>query len=441
MELIDMILRKCTRAGAGMAEVFHLSQKKLSMSVRDGKLEMIQKSTPGGLAVRFFSEGRVSFAHTTELSEPAIDNIIDKLTNLARKTEEDEFAGLPQPRALQGGLDIFDDSRINQPMEPKIEYLMELEKKAMNYDVLIEKSGGVWYEEISSTKTLANTNGLNAGYDSTIYKTGISVVASKKGEMYPGEGIVSARYFGDLPRPDEIVERFASRAVRLVGGTTVDGGDYEIIFTPDAANSILWGFCYALNGENAFKGASFLADKKGMKIASDALTLYDDALMTRGVASRPADDEGVPSQKHALIDRGILRGFLYDTKTAAKANTASTGSSSRDDYDSFPGIWPSNFYIAPGKDRAADVIASCKKGIIVEDTQGWGLHSVTGQYSAGIVGILVRNGKRIRPVANVTIAAGADELLNGIGAICDDITFYDDFNSPTIMVKSMKVGA
>jgi PmbA protein len=441
MELIDTVLEKCKSAGAGMAEVFHLSQKKLSISVRDGKLETVQKSTPGGLAIRFFADGRVSFAHTTELSDPAIDNIIDKLANLARKTEKDEFAGLPQPQALQTGLDIFDDSRINQPMEPKIEYLMELEKKAMDYDVLIEKSGGVWYEEISSTKTLANTNGLNAEYHSTIYRTGISIVASKKGEMYPGEGIVSARYFGDLPQPDEIVERFASRAVRLVGGTAVDGGDYEIIFTPKAANSILWGFNFALNGENAFKGASFLADKKGMKIASDSLTLYDDALMTRGVASRPADDEGVASQKLALIDKGILRGFLYDTKTAAKANTVSTGSSSREDYDSFPGIWPTNFYIAPGKDKAADVIASCKKGIIVEETQGWGLHSVTGQYSAGIVGILVRNGKRIRPVANVTIAASADELLNGIGAICDDITFYDDFSSPTIMVKRMTVGA
>jgi len=149
----------------------------------------------------------------------------------------------------------------------------------------------------------------------------------------------------------------------------------------------------------------------------------------------------VASQKHALVDGGILRGFLYDSKTAAKAKAASTGSSRRNDYNAFPEIWPSNFYIAPGKDRSADVIASCKKGIIVEETQGWGLHSVTGQYSAGIVGILVRNDKRIRPVANVTIAAGADELLNGIGAICDDITFYDDFSSPTIMVKTMKVGA
>jgi len=87
------------------------------------------------------------------------------------------------------------------------------------------------------------------------------------------------------------------------------------------------------------------------------------------------------------------------------------------------------------------VIAACKKGIIVEQTDGWGLHSVTGQYSAGINGILVENGKRIRPVAGVTIAASADEILNGLGAICDDITYYDNFSSPSLMVKRMTVGA
>ena len=132
---------------------------------------------------------------------------------------------------------------------------------------------------------------------------------------------------------------------------------------------------------------------------------------------------------------------MYDYKTASKAGTKSTASSSRRDYSYFPGIFPINFYIAPGDDKIEDVIASCKKGIIVEGTQGWGLHSVTGNYSAGINGILVKNGKRIKPVANVTIAAGADELLKGIGAICDDITFYRSFNSPSIMVKKMKVGS
>jgi PmbA protein len=441
MELIDLILDKCIQDGAEMAEVYRLSEKRLSLSVRDGQLETVQKSTPGGLAVRFFTGGKTAFAHTTEISEEAADDLAKKLAALAAKVEKDQFAVLPGAGNYVNDLDLFDDSRIGQPMESKIDYLMKLEKRAMDYDPLIQKSNGVFYDESLSTITLANTRGVSVSYDTTRYSTGISVVASKDGVMYPGEGSVAARHFDDLPDQGAIVERFASRAVRLVGGTPVEGGDYEIIFTPTAANSILWGLRFALDGDSAYKGSSFLAGKIGEKIAVEGLTLYDDAIMKRGLASRPADDEGVPSQKMTLIDKGSLNAFLYDTRTAVKAQAIPTGSAGRRDYSSYPGISTSNFYIAAGNDKADDVIASCKKGIIVEETQGWGLHSVTGQYSAGISGVLVENGRRIRPVGNVTIAAGADELLNGIGAICDDITFYDDFSSPTIMVKRMKVGA
>ncbi|OQX91717.1 MAG: hypothetical protein B6D58_06670 [candidate division Zixibacteria bacterium 4484_95] len=441
MNSINRILDKCIRAGAEMAEVFDLSQKTLSISVRDGKVESVKKATPGGLAIRFFSFGKSAFAHTTDTSNSAIDNIISRLTKLAKKTGEDKFATLPGPQNYKYDLDIFDSSFIDIPVESKIDYLLNLEEMALKYDPLIKKSNGVSYNETITTHTLVNSKGVEVSYESTSYNVKISVVASKKGEMYPGEGDVSARHFSDLPKPDEIVEQFASRAVRLIGGTTVTGGDYEIIFTPQAALSILWGLSFALNGENNLKGSSFLAGKKGTRVAVDNFTVYDDALMSRGIASRPADDEGTASMKLTLLERGILCNFMYDTKNAAKAGVGSTASALRHDYNSFPDIWPSNLYIAPGNDKVEDIVASCKKGIIVEDTQGWGLNSINGQYSAGINGILVKNGKWIKPVANVTIAASVEEILDGLVAICDDITFYRRFNSPTLMVKRMKVGS
>jgi len=429
------------RAGADSAEVFGLNQKMLSLTVREGQLETVQKSTPGGLAVRFFKDNKTAFAHTTDLSDKSVDDMIQKTKNMAAKTEPDEFAILPGPGQYGRDLDIFDDSRVNVPTDEKIAFLVNLEKLAVDYDILIDKSNGAWCKEVLSEYELMNSNGVKSSYKSSFYSVGVSVVATKKGDMYPGEGRVRARYFSDLPSPEKIVDKYVSRAVRLVGGTTVSGGDYEIIFQPDAATSILWGLSFALNGENALKGTSFLAGKKGEAFASDRLNLYDDAIMLRGVASRPSDHEGVPSRKNKLIDKGVLTGFLYDTRTAARAGEKSTGSSIRDDYNANPGISTSNFYIAPGDDKAEDVIASCKKGIIVENIHGWGLYAVNGQYSAGINGILVRNGKRVKPVANVTIAAGPEDFFKGIGAVCDDITFYHRFNSPTIMIKKMKVGA
>jgi len=259
--------------------------------------------------------------------------------------------------------------------------------------------------------------------------------------MFPGEGSLWIRRFSDLPSPEKITEIFAGRAVRLIGGRPVDGGPYEIILAPSAANSLQWGLMGALNGNDNLLGATFLEGKLGQKIAFEGFSVYDDPLMPWAINSRPADDEGVASEKLALVENGVLKNFFYDSRTGAKANAKSTGAARREDYYSLPDISPSNFYIAPGTEKVDDVIAACRKGIIVEITQGWGLQGVNGQYSAGINGVLVQNGKRIRPVAGVTIGGTADDLLKGIGAVCDDITFFDRFNSPTLYVKKMVVGA
>jgi PmbA protein len=440
MMQIDKIIDRCLKSGADMADVYLISRNSLNLSVRNSEVESVTRATPGGLAIRYYKDGKMAFAHSTQLDDAAIDLLISKCAALSGNIEADKFAVLPsaQPKTLD--LDIFSPAQTKVSTEDKIAYLRNLESLALKFDPVIGKSNGVSYEEDILTRELANSKGVKANYDFTFYRVGLSIVAEKNGEMFPGEGSMFVTHFDMLPSPEKIVEIFASRAVRLIGGTPVAGGDYEIIFSPRGADSILWGLSAALNGDSVFKGTSFLSGKLGQKIAVDGLTLIDDPTRPKGIASRPFDDEGTQSAKNILIENGIVKGYLYDQKTALKAGAKSTGSSRRDDFSSFPEIGVSNFYIAPGKDKFEDVVASCKKGIIVEVTQGWGLQSVTGQYSAGINGTLVENGKRIRPVAGVTIAASADEILNGIGAICDNISFYDNMACPAIMVKRMTVG-
>jgi PmbA protein len=441
MEMIDRILDKCVRSGAEKAEVYYLSQKQLTLVVRDQKLETVKEATPGGLAIRYFSYGKSAFAHSTDISDQAIDKLIAGLARIVKMSTKKEAADLPDNQSYPTDLDIYDADFLAVSTEHKIEYLLNLEKQALKYDPLIEKCNEASYEETSSTLRLANTNGVDLNYDSTTYLVRLSVTAVKKDEMFPGEGEFYARYFTDLPKADEIVDKVASRAVRLIGGSTVANGDYQIILSPNTVWSIMWGLCYAINGENYLKGSSFLAEKTGQKISVDKLNVYDNPVMKRGLASRPGDNEGVASRKIAVIENGIFKTPLYDTGNAAKAGVSSTASAARRHYNDVPGIFPSNFYIEKGKDKAADVIASCKKGILVESTQGWGLHSVSGQYSAGINGELIKNGRRIKPVADVTIAADREAFFNGIEAICDDLAFYDIFSAPTIAIKRMKVGA
>jgi len=440
MYFINRILDKCVRSGAEMAEIYQLKQRNLFVSVRDGKVETVAKAAPGGIAIRYISFGKTAFAHTTDISDTAIDSMISRLSRLVKKTSKDEFTGLPSTQNYEHQPDIYNPEFIDISTDYKIEYLAKLEQLTLQYDTLITKAN-VSYDETLATHSIVNTNGAAMSYDSTLYTVSVMATALKKDEMFPGEGEFSARYFNDLPGPEEIANQVASKAVRLIGGSVVESGDYEIIFTPGAVPSFLWGLFFALKGDNYLKGASFLAGKIGRKIAVDKFNLYDNPLLPRGIDSRPADDEGVASKKLALIENGILNEVLYDTKTAAKAGVESTSSANRRDYSGFPEISASNFYIGKGNDNFDDVVASCKKGIIVEQTQGWGINGITGQYSAGINGTLVRNGRIIKPVANVALAASVDELFNRIEAICDDITFYDNFNMPSIMVQKMKVGA
>jgi PmbA protein len=441
MELIDKTLEKCLRAGADMAEAYLQSETTMKVTVRDGRVDSINKAAPSGLAIRYFSSGKMAFAHTTDFSDTAIDKLIAGLRNLGSKVSEDKYAVLPSQQMVPSDLQINAPEYAQNTIDSKIEYILSLEKLAFDYDPIIAKSNGITYYEFVTTKTIANTKGVDVSFDLTSYGIGLSLVAVKGGQMFPGEGQLWARRFDNLPAPDKIIDIIAGRALRLIGGRPVSSGDYEIIFAPRAANSILRGLAEALNGDNAFTGSSFLDGKTGKKVAADLLTVYDDPFMPWGTGSCPADDEGVVPSKQALIENGVLKGFLYDSRTAAKAGTTSTGSAHRDYYAALPVIAVSNFYIAPGTGKIDDVIANCRKGIIVEMASGWGLQAVNGQYSAGINGILVENGKKIRPVADVTVGGSADDILGGLLAVCDDIDYYDNLSSPSLYVKKMTVGA
>lgn len=441
MSKLDRILTKCIRAGATMAEVYDITQQTLDITVYNGRVKTIAKSTPGGMAIRFYSVDRVAFAHTTEFSDNAVDLMIARLSTLSKKTGKQHFASLPKPQSVSGDIDIYGPSFTEISTDDKISYLVDLENLTLSYDPLIKQSNGMSYRETISTVNLVNSNGIDLTGNSTVYEISINLASGKGDEMFPGEDEFSARYFEDLPSPEEMVDEVAGRAVRLLGGTTVEQGEYEIILAPSAAGSILWGLNFAINGDEYSRGSSFLADKEGVKFADSKLTLIDDALMPRGLNSRLFDDEGTPSKKTVLVENGVLKSVLYDFKTASKYGKKPTGSTVRKSHEDFPEIQSSNLYIADGEDKSDDVIASCRKGILVEATQGWGLHSVNGRYSAGINGTLVKNGKLIKPVSNVTLAASTDELFNGIGAVCDDLTFYKYFNAPTLMIKKMHVGA
>ena len=213
-----------------------------------------------------------------------------------------------------------------------------------------------------------------------------------------------------------------------------------VIFDPDVARAILGGILAAINGERVIQGASFLKDKMDQKIACELLTLIDDGTKPRGMSSKPFDGEGVPTQKRIIVDKGILKGFMYNTIVAKRAGVKSTGNATRGGFTSLPGIGAHNFYMANGEIPPEEIIKATKTGLLLKGVTGYGINPVNGNFSGGANGFWIESGKIAFPVKGLTIAGTAEEMMNGIDMVGNDLDLNRSFTSPTFRIQEMQIG-
>ena len=243
-----------------------------------------------------------------------------------------------------------------------------------------------------------------------------------------------------MKAPDEIAQKAAMDAYEMLDPKMVKTQKADVIFDPDVARSVLGGVLAAINGERVLQGASFLADKMDQKIASDLVTVVDDGTRAKGMASKPFDGEGVPTQKRTIVDKGVLKGFLYNTIVARRAGVQSTGNASRGGFRSLPGIGAHNFFMDAGPDDPEDIIKATKKGLYLKGVTGYGIIPVNGNFSGGASGFWIENGKIAFPVKGLTIAGTAFEMLNSIDMVGNDLDMNRSFTAPTFRIRNLQIG-
>jgi len=434
-KLIDKSLKK----GADAAEIYIESGRNLRIRVRNGEVETVQESAFHGVGFRVFVKGRMAFSSSNDFSAKALDEAISSAVDFARSTTPDENNVLPDDKRITKVEGLY-DPKINQvPMEEKIELAKKIEKLAMK-DSRITKSAGAGYSEGEGEIFLANSNGLQKNYKESVCSYGVSVVAEKGEQKSSGSEYKSRRFFSDLKPPEEIAEKAAKEAYEMLDPHMVKTQKVAVIFDPDVARAILGGILRAINGERVLQGASFLAKKLDQKIGSDLLTIIDDGIRAKGLASKPFDGEGVSTQKRVIVDKGVLKGFMYNTIVAKRAGVKSTGNASRRGFTSLPGIGAHNLYIAAGKISREDIIKSTKKGLLLRGVTGYGINPVNGNFSGGASGFWIEEGKIAFPVKGLTIAGSAFEILNNIDMVGDDLDLNRSFTSPTFRIKLMQIG-
>ncbi len=438
-ELTQDLVRQCLRRGADAAEVYLQSGRNLNVSVRNGEMETIQENAVQGVGFRVLVKGRMGFAHSNDLSPDSLKATLKSAIDFAKILSPESYNALPSEAGDSTVEGLYDEAIAQVPLDQKIELAKAVEKLAMR-DRRITQSAGASYFEGEGEVFLANSNGLAKSYRSANCGFGVSVVAEKGNQKCTGGEFCTRRFFADLKSPEAVAEKAAREAYEMLDPRMIRTQRAAVIFDPSVARSILGGVLAALNGERVVQGASFLGGKLGEAIASNLVTLVDDGLKPRGLASAPFDGEGVATQRRTLVDAGVLKGYLYNTIAARRAGVASTGNAARGGFTTLPGIGAHNFYMAAGTMDPKEIIAGTPKGLFLKGITGYGINGVNGNFSGGASGFWVENGRVVHPVKGVTIAGTAFEMLKAIDRVGNDLDPHSAFTAPTFRIAEMQIG-
>jgi PmbA protein len=438
-KLTENLVDKCLRLGADSAEVYLQTGRNLSIRIRNSDIETIQEASTAGIGFRVIVDGKMGFSHCNDLNQHALDDTISKAIAFARLTTPDESNVLPSDTGFTKVDGLFDPEISRISMDRKIEMALQIEEYAMQ-DSRITHSSGSSFSEREGEVFIANSNGISKSYKSSICSVGVGVVAEKGDQRRTGGESCVRRNFADLEPLEQIASNAAQKAWELLDPQMVRTQRAAVIFDAAVAPSLLGGLITAINGERVLQGASFLQNSIDRQFASSLLTITDDGTRAKGTGSSPFDGEGVPTSRRVLVENGILKGFIYNTQAGARAGVKSTGNASRGGYTSLPGIGTHNLYLNPGEYSQKDMIAATERGLLLKGVTGYGINPVDGNFSGGVTGFWIENGKIAFPVEGLTIAGSAAQILNGIDMMGNDIDLNRSFASPSLRIAEMQIG-
>lgn len=438
-DLTQKLVKKCLSLGADSAEVYLETGRNLSIGVLNSEIETIQEASSQGVGFRVFTGNRMGFSHCNDFSDKSLSETISKAIAFAKLSTPDDSNILTDNRGYTDVRDLFDPGIRAQPMDKKIKMAMDLEKLTLAVKG-ITKSSGAGYNEGEGEVFIANSNGILKSYKSSACSLGVSVVAEKGDQKNTGGENCSRIFFSDLVPLQEIAASASAKALELLDPVMISTQKAAVIFDNDVVRSLFGGVISALNGESVLQGASFLRDYLNKQFASSLITVVDDGTMARSLGCAPFDDEGVPTKRLVLIGEGVVKNFIYNTKTAKRAGAQSTGSATRRGFSNLPEIGTHKTFIQPGKYSLNEIIANTKRGLLVKEVTGYGVDPVSGNFSGGASGQWIENGEIVHPVKGVTIAGKGLDILNAIDMIGNDIDMHRTFASPSLRVTEMQIG-
>jgi PmbA protein len=437
----EALVTRARRAGADAADAVVGESDGLETGIRLGEIEKLKRSRERRAGLRVFLGHATAIASSGDLSTTGLDALVDDALALARVTAPDAFGGLPDVAELATAVpDLALYDATVETIEPGAAFARcrEAEEAARAASTEITNSEGAEFGCGGGQIALASSAGFVGGYSSSSFSLSAVPIATRNGEMQRDYWYSTSRRLDGLEPAAAIGREAARRTLRRLGGRRVPTGEYPIVFEPEVAASLLRHLAGAIAGSALYRRASYLLDKLGETIAAPAITIVDDPLRRGGLASRPFDGEGVASARRTIVERGVLRSYLLDSYSARRLGLRTTGHASRAAGDA-PGVAPTNFHLEPGPHAPEAIVASVARGLYVTELIGFGVNTVTGDYSRGAAGVWIENGELTHPVEEITIAGNLHDMFRAITMVGNDLRFRTATAAPTIKIDRMTV--
>ena len=442
MELAHDIVRQALAAGATDAECTVSEGEEFSANVRMRELESLKEAGSRGAGVRVLMGQNTGSSSTSDLSREGIERLVRSAIELAGVTNHDPHAGLPLPEemgSIPGDLKTYSADVAGLKTELKIESARRAEAAALEADPRISNSEGAAFDTHLGRRIFVNSRGF-AGEYRTSYCSLHTVPVAREGDSMERDYWDSmARAFAGLEAPEQIGRIAAGRALRRLHAVKVETQKVPVVFEPRVARSLLGNIFEAVQGMSVYRHQTFLAGKLGEKVASEQVTVIDDGTIPGLFGTSPFDDEGVPSRRTVVIEKGVLKSYLLNCYAARKLGLKTTGNASRG-LTGNAGIGHGNFFLEKGVEGPERILAGIANGLYVTEVQGFGVNIVTGDYSQGVAGLWIRNGELAFPVSEVTIAGNLKDMLLRLEAVGSDLEFRGSVAAPTVKIGEMTVG-
>ena len=436
-QIVDDVLALASAAGASDAAAEVSEGTGLSVSVRKGELENVERNRDKSVGVTVHLGQRRGHASTSDFSSKALRQTVQAAYDIARFTAEDPAAGLPEaedlvtPAEVARDLDLFHPWAIDAAQAAEI--ARRCERAAFDTDRRITNSEGAGVSAQQSHFWAGNSRGFRGGYASSRHSLSVAPIAGRGRGMQRDAWYTSMRDAAELASPEAVGRYAAERALARLNATRVPTAEVPVLFEAPVAAGLLGSLVQATSGGALYRKTSFLVDSLGQPVMAAHLDVKEDPHVPKGKGSAPFDDEGVRTSARKVVDAGVLQGYFLSTYSARKLGMRTTGHAGGSH-----NLWLTSRLTRPSDDLPA-MLRKLGRGLFVTDLMGQGVNYVTGDYSRGASGFWVEGGRIVHPVEEITIAGNLRQMLLDIVAVGADVYAMGAKSVGSVLLQRMKI--